>query len=291
MKRHLLVAISDDASALYGVRFVASFFTDKQRLNLTLYSSYPRGAEVWEEEKSFETLQHAEEHADRNEIRYRRVAEAACKRLTDAGFPAESVDIRCTPRAHTKAMDIIQEGERGLYDAVVLGRRAVAWLERLLDESVSRQLLMDETGCPTWVCRHPEPGRRGVLLCLDGSEPAYRMADHVGFILAGETAHPVTLFHLRREGNGGRHDPAEIFARGRRILEDNGLPPELILEKEVETSKIVKSILAEADQGEYAVVAVGRTGSGGSFLQRMFMGSVSHELLHNLDKAVLWFTR
>ena len=291
MKRHLLVAISDDASALYGVRFVSSFFTDKQRLNLTLYSSYPRGAEVWEEEKSFETLQHAEDHADRNEIRYRKVAEGARKRLVEAGFPTDSVEVRCTPRAHTKAMDIIQEGERGLYDAVVLGRRAVAWLEHLLDESVSRQLLMDETGCPTWVCRHPEPGRTGVLLCLDGSEPAYRMADHVGFMLAGEPAHAVTMYHLLREGNGSQQDPREIFGRGRRILEDNGLAPELITEKVAESSKTVKTILAEADQGGYAAVAVGRTGAGGSFLQRMFMGSVSHELLHHLEKAVLWFTR
>lgn len=291
MKRHLLVTISDDASALYGVRFVSSFFTNKQCIDLTLYSSYPRGAEVWEEEKSFDTLQDASVCTDRNEVRYRQVAEAARKHLQDAGFPAACLDIRCLPRAHTKAMDIIQEGERGLYDAVVLGRRAVAWLERLLDESTSCRLLMDGTGCPVWVCRHPEPGRRGVLLCLDGSESAYHMADHVGFMLSEESAHPVTMLHLRRVGKVCKSEPHEIFSRGRRILEDSGLPPELIREKVVETPKVVRAILAEADQGGYAAVAVGRTGSDESFLQRMFMGSVSHELLRELNKAVLWFTR
>ena len=203
MQLNLLVAIGDDPSALYGVRFVSWFFRNKQRVALTLYSTVPSGPQVWEEEKSFESLKEQENGQGVLQAKYQKAQDAARKRLVQDGFQADKLETRCDPRSYSKAMDLIQEGERGLYDAVVLGRRGIAGLEALIEHSLTTELHHEDVGCPVWVCRSPEQGRTGVLLCLDGSEQSFRMADHVGFILSEEKAHPVTLFQVQREALGG----------------------------------------------------------------------------------------
>ena len=290
MHLNLLVTISDDPSALYGVRFVTGFFQNKARVGVTLYTTVPQGPLVWEEEKNFERLQEQAGGQDALQAKYRKALEAARQRLVRDGFSEDRIETKSTPRSFSKCMDIIQEGERGLYDAVVLGRRGIAGLESLIEHSLTTELHHEDVGCPVWVCRSPERGRKGVLLCLDGSKQSLRMADHVGFILEDERDHPVTLFQVQREAEPGP-DPAKIFAKARKQLASNGFPEDMIQEKLVKAPRIAKTILAEAESGRYAVVAVGSTGSGHGFLQRMFLGSVSLTLLRELSGAALWFTR
>lgn len=290
MHLSLLVTISENPGALYGVRFVAGFFRNKERVKVTLYSTVPRGPHVWEEEKSFERLKEQEVGQEAVEARFRKAIEAARKRLVDSGFSAGAIESKCLTRSYSTCMDIIQEGERGLYDAVVLGRRGIVGLETLVEQSVSMGLHQEEVGCPVWVCRSPERDREGVLLCLDGSEQSFRMADHVGFILEKEEDHPVTLFQVKRDAEP-RADADKIFARARKQLVGNGLPEDLIHDKLVKAPRVAKAILAEADKGRYAVVAAGSTGSGRTLLQRMFLGSVSLRLLRELSGAAFWFTR
>lgn len=290
MKRNLLVAMGDDPSALFGVRFVSSFFENKEHVGLTLFTSFPRGPRVWEEEKSFETLRQQEQAGCDRESPFRQALVEARKRLVEAGFSPDEIESRCSPRAFSRSMDIIQEGERGLYDAVVMGRRGIEGLEVLMDESVSKQMLKDDTGCPVWVCRMPDPKRTGVLLCLDGSEPGFRMADHVGFILEQEPRHTVTLFHVNREGEPGA-DTEAMFARARRQLAANNVGEDRVVQKVGEGTGVARAILEETEAGGYAAVATGGTGSGQTMLQRLFLGSVCSELLRRLSGAVLWFTR
>ena len=54
MDRHFLIAVSDQKSALYGIRFVSDFFSDKHRIKSTLFYSAPKPAAVFEDERSLE---------------------------------------------------------------------------------------------------------------------------------------------------------------------------------------------------------------------------------------------
>ena len=71
-------------------------------------------------------------------------------------------------------------------------------------------------------------------------------------------------------------------------LSDNGFPEDLISTRLVEASDVTKAILREAEQGQYAVVGVGRTGAGQGRIKKLFMGSVSDTLFHELEGAALW---
>jgi len=56
MERHLLVTISEQQSALCGVRFVGYFFSNKENLKLTLYYTAPRPATIWDGERTHEDV-------------------------------------------------------------------------------------------------------------------------------------------------------------------------------------------------------------------------------------------
>ena len=130
--------------------------------------------------------------------------------------------------------------------------------------------------------------RKNVLLCVDGSDPAKRIADHVGFMLAEERSHGVTLFLVRKEGGASEKGRGHNYCQHRESLAKNGYPEQMITTKLVEASDVTKAILKEADRGRFAVVAVGRTGTGQGRIKKLFMGSVSDTLFHELEGAALW---
>ncbi len=284
MERHLLVTISEDKSALHGIRFVASFFQAKENVRLTLFytTSQPMTGEIvgFAEKAERERLQHA------REARAQQALDQAVKTLVDLGFPAENIEARLKFRKYTKGLDIINEAEQGLYDAVVLGRRGLTALEELVETSVSRELLTTRFGSPIWICRMPETGRRNVLLCVDDSEQAMRMADHVGYILANEPSHTVTLMNVFDPGSGDRPFAEALFAKARELLHDNGVADARIETRMVEAYNAPAAIMERSR--DYAAVAVGRTGQSHGFLKRLFMGSVSTVLFRQLTGAALW---
>lgn len=287
MNKHLLVTASGDRSALMGLKFVNGFFEAKAGVRVTVFYTTPKPPAVWEGELNHATLDEYETRKRANEVKGRNILDDALRLLIDGGFPAENVDAKMILRSISKAEDILREGEEGLYDALVLGRRGVTRLEQLVEESVSGQLALRNAACPLWVCRSPEPGRSGVLLCLDGSDASMRTADHVGWMVAGEPRHEVTMLRVHR--GGGLGEPAEsMFQHAKSILMENGVDDERIREMIVDNGPAAKAIMDEAQRGKYAAVAIGRTGRGRSLLRRLFMGSVGRALLHELEGAVLW---
>ncbi|WP_029896369.1 universal stress protein [Desulfohalovibrio reitneri] len=290
MKRKLLVTVGREKGAPHGARFICDFFSDKEGLELTLYYTAPRPA-------SSTSLPDYEERAELDRIaglnaRHGRAALARARSyLTSHGFPGDALTDKLHFRGESTAMDIVREGERGLYDAVVLGSRGVGWLESLVESSVSRDILDKRLTIPLWLCRRPEAGRRNVLACVDDSEQSFRMIDHVGFMLSQEPGQNVTLLNVFDPGSGDRIIAEELFARCGEILHSHGLAPERIGRRVIESRDPAKSILREADRQRHSVVAAGRTGADRGLVKRLFMGSVSSTLYSNLTGAVLWLVQ
>jgi len=289
--RHLLVTVSEQQSALYGVQFVGHFFSNKQGLKITLFYTAPKPAALWDGERTHESVRQSERQAKEYEVKGQKALAAAKKTLRTLGFHEGQIATKLVVRQQSKAMDIIREGEQGLYDAVVLGRRGLSWLEQVFDESTSKDLLEKELTFPLWLCRRPDLGRKNILLCMDGSEAAYRMADHTGYMLAKDKDHEITLLRIERSGKASKEAPEEILAKGKERLLGNGYPAEMIKTKIAKESNVAKAILKEMDEGRYAAVAGGRTGAGQGLLKRVLVGSVSDALLHELDHGALWLCK
>lgn len=290
MNKHLLVTISDDKSALRGLRFVCAFFQNKADVRLTLFNTAPQPPAVWGEEKSFESLRQNEASGEAIIQSGRKAMAAAREVFLSGGFDPSQVDDKIVARNFSRIDDIIKEGENGLYDAVVFGRRAMLKLDNFLDRSASEEMLEAKFNFPLWLCRDVDLDRRGVLLCVDESEAFRRMADHVGFILQDETAHPVTLMRVLKKSDG-QHSPEGLFSDAIAALEDNGFPTRLIRTRLVVSDDVAAAILHEAETGRHAAVAVGRTHMHKGALAKFFSTSVTLALFRKLTGAALWVSR
>jgi len=283
MEKHLLLTVSENASALHGVRFVAYFFDNLKDMKVTLYFTA-----ITPERPLHDTAEHklSGQQTRARQERGEQALQHAKEVLYRHGFKDDHLAVKFNFGSQSKASDIIFEAERGLYDAVVLGRRGVSWLEEAMGESVSRQLLEDTLAFPLWICRQSQQNRRNVLLCVDGSASSLRMADHVGFMLANQRGHEITMFTVEKEEQDRPYEA--IFDDCKDILRENGVDDSRVHAKVSSKSNVAATILEEAERGGYAVVAMGRTGAGGGLLQRFFMGSASSTLFKQLTGAVLW---
>jgi hypothetical protein len=126
---------------------------------------------------------------------------------------------------------------------------------------------------------------------MDGSDAAARMADHVGFILAPDTRHSVTLLVAGKKGSDLEEKAVGIFGLGKEILLKHGLAQDLIKTKLIADSDISGAIKKEADQGRYAVVALGRRSRYQGLLGRIMKGSVCGDLFPVLSGAALWVSQ
>ncbi|GFK93773.1 hypothetical protein NNJEOMEG_01607 [Fundidesulfovibrio magnetotacticus] len=292
LEKHLLVTISEDVNALFGLRFVFSFFARTDLARLTLFYVSPRPAPGREFQESLSPYcQPGQDPAFGQSCRQPPPALAAARDwLLDMGFPANRVELKSAPAKLGTVKDIAAEAERGLYDAVVLGRRGLSWFDEIFDDSITHRLLWESITFPLWVCRNPARHRRNVLLCADGSEQALRVADHVGFILRDEPEHSVTIFHNRALGLPEGERVEQIMARTGEVLLQNGISEERI-DYLVKSSKDAAGlILKEAERGEYAAVAVGRSADKPDTLSNIF-GSTSLTLLRKLEGAALWISK
>jgi len=290
MQKHLLITVSCDASALFGVRFVNSFFRQKETTCCTLLyvAANPQAALSLEEiHREMEQVQLQIEQARR---RGQEALNKAMDFLLAAGFLARNIETKFAFREQCTAVDIVREGVKGMYDAIVLGRRGISRLEELVEDSVSKLVADMSFEIPIWVCRMPEHGRSDVLLCADGSDESLRAADHVGFILAGEPSHKIRIFHVWDPAKEDYLEALDIVDQARALLMKSGIGQERLSDTIKRGRGVARLIKAELEAKCYAAVCVGCTGADRPPLQRLFLGSVSRDLLRTQEKTALWIS-
>jgi nucleotide-binding universal stress UspA family protein len=290
MEKHLLVAVSEQQSAMCGIRFVGRFFTNKDCMRLTLFFTSPKPVVLDETVYDPEAGMGADKIALQYEARGRKAMEAAKKELVRQGFRSDQINTKLHIRKISKVMDLIHEGERGHYDAVVLGRRGLSWLEEAFEDSVSKGLLEQIFLFPLWLCKRPDMDRRNVLVCVDGSEAAFRMADHVGFILGSDQMHDITILMVHGKKNGTTLTTDKVLSKTKQHLFDNGVPSEMIHTKIIVSNNVAESILNVAEEGQFAAVALGRRKAQQGFLRKLFTGSVSSRIFRELQRTSLWIS-
>jgi len=188
--------------------------------------------------------------------------------------------------------EIVQEGHKGMYDAVILGRQSQTVLEEFFDYSVGSKVIWEEIDFPLWFCKCPqEISRKDVLLCVDEDAPSQRIADHVGFMLHDDPDHEITMLHVHDSREKGAATAEDIFEITREHLEANGIASERIKELVIDGDDVVKEILAQVAKKPYAAVAAGRGVHDKTAREKLFPRSLSVKLLHQLEGAALWVSR
>lgn len=287
MQRHLLLTLGHDQTSWYKLDFIGDLFPDKAGVQLTLFCvSQKPGQNTGQAPPDPSCGGRGPAVAPACGSADLALLEEARGRLVNLGFPPDNLFLKVACSGRGALDEITCEGSGGLYDAAVLGRRGLTWIEELVADSVSSGILLKRVDFPVWVCRRRTNGERGVLLCVNHARHSLRMADHVGFVLGPESGQPVTILHV-----GDEAEAPEVLAAAAAELAVNGFPTELVRTVVREDANVARAILEEAGRGDYLAVAVGMSPDWARPLETVFPAHMSFKLLRKLDAPALWVSR
>ena len=291
MSLHFLVNISSDTENLNGVRFFCSFFQESENCSITLFhiarldsnDSSAALMEMWKNPEegvqgklttgAYKALSRARRH------------------LRSKNITVENMKTKTVQERYGKVRDILAEGSEGLYDAIILGRRATYALQWIFDrpgDEIPQAIIQEASlNSPLWVCTEPEEGRKNVLLCVDGSASSLRAADHVGFVLSHAPQHTITVFQVSSSTN---MNVQKNFEETDAILTKHNITRERIQHLEGSGLSVSSAILSEKNRGKYAAVAIGLEGNheGGALGALGITGGTAATLINKISKASLW---
>jgi hypothetical protein len=278
MEKHFLVCVCDDGAESYSIRFIRDFFNFPCDIRLTLfYVAPPNGS--WGVQNST--------------LKGTKLLEKIKENFLANSFCSESkVDIKSTISRGSIVREFVQEGHKGLYDAVIFGRQAISAFEELFDYSIPSRMIWEDINFPLWFCKCPqEIPKKDVLLCLGSGAPSQRITDHVGYVLSEDSAHSITLLHVHNRKKELEESSKVLFEAARENLMANGVDESRITQRVVEGTNVAKAIHDEALRGHYSVVAVGRDFHDKTTKEKLLPESVSAKLLRKLEGAALWISK
>lgn len=290
MNKHFLATVSNDYDQLTGLEFICSFFKNLSEHQITLLHIC-RLDDSNQNKALMEMWDNPDERVKgRLTAGARKAFDKAMKMLSHSNMSVDSMITKTFAERYGKIKDILQEGTAGLYDAIILGKRAsytLQWFfERPADETAKRIIQDSSLRVPLWICPQPETGRENVLVCVDGSEDSYRAVDHVGYILSLQDQHNITLFIV---DNGAGLDSSEIFKKSIKILTDHKISQERIRTHMNIGLNVAGTIMSYAENNNFAAIAVGLHGVNQGFMKSINLaGGTTASLIEKAEKLSLW---
>ncbi|MBT8353061.1 MAG: universal stress protein [Desulfofustis sp.] len=290
MNKHFLVTVSNDYDHLTGVEFICSFFKQFSEHQITLlHISRLDAADM---NKTLMKMWDKPEEGVTGPLTVgaRKALEKSKRLLSKSNMSIDQMITKTFPERYGKIKDILKEGASGLYDAIILGKRAsytLQWFfERPADETAKAIIQDSSLTSPLWICPEPEQGRKHVLIGVDGSVGSMRAVDHVGYILSKQDQHTITLLHVE---NGAGLDSDAIFQRSARILNDHHIGDERIRRETTWGINVASTITSYAEKSGFAAIAVGLDGVDQGILKRINLaGGTTSGLIERAEKISLW---
>jgi nucleotide-binding universal stress UspA family protein len=310
MNKKILVAIDGSRNSLAALDYVHSLGRQCPNLQLVLFHVLPPVPPVYKEAIFKDPiaqkylLQWREKHRETIE----RVLKKSKDKLLHWGWEEAQVRIKAQEKRVGLARDILFEAQKGLYDALVVGRRGLSKVEEFFLGSVSGKVLQGAGDIPVWLIGGKVEAHK-ILIALDGSENALRAVDHVSFIvescrsdqievlllntwpglvtLSGPRVIP-NFSSLNASAQEKHKKKMESFLdQAENLLLEAGLPAQRIKKKICwRCADISKSILSEAEKGDCGTIVLGRRGI--SKAQEFFMGSVSTKVIQLAGQKAVW---
>lgn len=290
MKKHFLATVSNDYDQLTGLEFVCSFFKKLSEHQVTLLHICRLDA-ANTKKALFEMWENPDDRVlGKPTIGARKALEKATKMLSQSKMSVDSMMTKTFAERFGKIKDILNESSAGLYDAIILGKRASYTLQwffgRPADETAKAIIGDSSLNTPLWICPQPESGRKNVLVCVDGSEDSLRAVDHVGFILSMQDQHNITLFMV---DNGSGLNADNIFQRSIKTLTDHSISSERIRTETTWGLNIAGTITSYAEKNNFAAIAAGLHGNNEGFMKRMSLaGGTTSTLIERAEKVAIW---
>jgi nucleotide-binding universal stress UspA family protein len=310
----IMVAVDGSESALHSVRYAASIL-DPRRFSVVLFHILTRVPESFIDVQKLPGYRYRLVSVDAWEQQQDKIIrdfmEKARQRLSEAGFPEGSVEVRIEERKVGIARDVAAELRNG-YRGVVVGRKGMSELKDFMLGSIANKIL-ELVSVPVWIVGGPHTGRK-FLMCMDNSEGSMRTVRYLAEVLGGWKECEVSLFHAVRGHGGLRKFIREAFSsesdksaieslekelnEAARLLEpsfdkagamlvSSGIGADSITKKIASCAgNCANAIMEEVEKGGYDTIVVGRRGL--SKVEEFVMGRVSSKVIHLAGEKTVW---
>ncbi|GAB4334858.1 MAG: hypothetical protein Kow0089_04280 [Desulfobulbaceae bacterium] len=305
MDKKILVAIDGSVYSLNSIDYLIRLFKDDASISLHLFAvvSESGTGQNW----MFEVDPHRE-HSPRTERRritaekYLRDAKA---RLVRNGFEEKQVTFEATITAAQTAIAIHHEAGRGIYDALVIGRRGMGKVGELFFGSVSAFIVENCHDLPIWIVDGEITSTR-FLLAVHGKVQSLLAADHLGFMLRSNPESEILLYHSNiLFGRDKPADPKEfheiwgkewcdkyldpenyLFYAHAQVLKDHGIPSRHVTQLPMSRNLYVsRDLIKQARKHKCGTIVMGRRPRAA---EKGIFGGVSDQTLQQAENLALW---
>ena len=232
----------------------------------------------------------------------------AKKKLLECGFAEGQIETSIRFSQQSVVGDIIHEARKGLYDAIIIGKKDLSLLERMVVGSVSAGILNKNNGLPVWVISG-EIKTQKILVPVDCSVHTLAAVDHLAFIIKDNPLVEITLFHscsllasgqitsrehfyekwgkewcdkhLKGDDDGHFH-----FSAPEQLLKEAGVPPEKVHRLKSKSGvEPGQMIVHHVKQDNFGTIVMGRRHKDVN--KGIFQG-VSDRVLANVNDVAIW---
>jgi len=309
MERKILVAIGNTDLDSITVKYLGNLFQGRHDVVFDLLSVLPIQGVTASQQLLGDTDSIAISHP--KTLKEKKAVEgnlsALKRKLQDTGFASEQIRTDAVFSLVGVAATLLERGQSGLYDAIILAKRDISGLQKMLSTSISTILWEKDHSIPLWIVSGEASGCR-FLVPVDCSLHTLNAVDHLGFMLQGDEDADITLFHscslladehiVSRENFyekwgkewcdqhlQGDKDGHFHFHASKQILRENNIPAEHIhcihQQSGIEPAQV---IAREMKKQIYSTIVMGRRLDE----EKNIFKGVSDRVLANIDNAALW---
>jgi nucleotide-binding universal stress UspA family protein len=309
MEKKLLLAIDGSKNSLLTLDYVSRLFQFCPEAKLVLFHVLPPVPPIYKDVGPLDPMaqHHLQQWKEKHLEAIEGILRKSKEKLVKLGWPESQIQIRAQEKRVGPASDILFEADKGMVDAIVMGRRGLSKMAELFLGSISNKVIQGTKEAPVWVVGGKVTTPR-ILVAIDGSENSKRAVDHLSFILSSCKDEEIKILLLNvwpgfitLSGSGIFPDLSDFPISRQKyeektnsfldecegILLDAGLSPTLIQKKiGFKDADVGTAILSEAQKGDYGTIVMGRRGI--SKAKEFFMGSVSSKILQQAGDKVIW---
>ena len=306
MKKKIMVAVDGSIYSRKAIEYVVKMESVIKDLNYTLLNIHPKVSEFLVEDSkiSGKARSALKELTARNHENSIRILNDSKSIMTKLGVDENQIEMVSRPAVKGTAKAIIDYGRKGLYDAIVIGRRGVSRLAEVFIGSVTNSVIEHTRFTPVWAVGGEVKSSK-IMIAVDGSDGSLRAVDHVIFMVGENPDIRITLLHVmprlrdycevrfeEKEDileeaikEGDKHCIDDFYAHAQKKIKEAGLKKSQIdIQQVVSTINIGKSIVDEVKKRNFGTVVIGRRGADDSF----FFGSVSRFVLDSIYNRAVW---
>ncbi|MFH1076785.1 MAG: universal stress protein [Pseudomonadota bacterium] len=309
-ERYILVGVDGSKGSKRALEYLALIFEGDPCLHVDMLHILPTIPPLYQETpKDMQALQHlrrcANQLATKNLKTAQVIMENAGRILEKGGMNGDNVRSLIRPKTMEIAREFLARDKGTIYDALMLGRRGITWIEELCMGSVTNNVL--QLAHKVMVCMvDGKIQSKKLLIPVDGSPNSEHAIQNAAWLIRGSTFVEATiiyvvpplfsekksktvesetissLFHTYMTGSG-----ESILAMAKELLMREGISPSLIrthLEKN--SFSIAHSIINFAKEHDYGSILLCRRGI--SKTRQFFLGSVSSKLIHEANSMAIW---